>query len=530
MRRAWLVVIGCLVLVGSVVADVKLPSLFADGMVIQRETKAPVWGWADPGEKVQISTSWGAKARVTTGDDGRWSVKLKTPKAGGPFTITVTGNNSLTVNDVLAGEVWFCSGQSNMDFPLKAIAKDAREEKYRPVSDYVRNEVETASDPLLRHIEVPNTPSPYEKKMDFKGRWVSCSPATNPDISATAYFFGRELREKLGVPVGLVECAWGGTRIQPWISEETYRADPDMSAHYDREMAELNRRSDAWSLEEARKQHQAALKEWKANGQKDGRPRMDPDPAKDKQWSATLHKGMVSAVIPYAIKGVIWYQGESNAKYMTEYYEAYFTTLIESWRKEWGQGKFPFYWAQLANFRDPNDEPLDDSGWASICDQQRRALKLPNTGMAVLNDIGEAEDIHPRNKVDVGKRLALWALAKDYDIEVPAVSGPLYKSHKIRKDKVLVKFDHVGSGLMVGHKNLLDDAVEIDEPLMRFQIAGADRAWKWADAKIVSSDTVEVYHPDIQSPVIVRYAWSENPEGANLYNREGLPASVFTTE
>jgi sialate O-acetylesterase len=513
------------------VADVRLPSLFSDGMVIQRETVAPMWGWAEPGEKVKVVASWGAKAAITAGPDGTWQVMLKTPKAGVGHSITVTGNNSVVIKDVASGEVWFCGGQSNMDFTMKQISGDAREPKYQHLSDYVKREIETANDSLLRHIEVPNMPSPHNKKYDFEGAWKGVEPANTSAMTATGYFFGRELRKHLkDVPVGLLECAWGGTRVQPWISKEAYLADPEMAAHYKRDIAELEKRSEAWNVEDAKKRHKLALANWEANGKKGRRPQVQADPAKDKQWSATLHNGMVSAVVPYAIKGAIWYQGESNDGYMTEYYEDYFSTLIKSWRKEWGRGDFPFYWAQLANFRNPNPEPLEDNGWTSVCDQQRRCLKLPNTGMAVLNDIGEAKDIHPRNKPDVGKRLALWALANDYGVQVPAFSGPLYKSHKIKANKVVIQFDHVGSGLMTGHKNLLDDAVEIDEPLKRFQVAGADRAWKWAEARIVSENTVEVSHPDVANPVVVRYAWSSNPEGANLYNREGLPASLFTTE
>jgi sialate O-acetylesterase len=530
MNKRWIVACIVFAAVSVSLADVKLPSLFTDGMVIQRETVAQMWGWAEPGEKVGVSTSWGAKAVTTAGKDGTWQVLLKTPKAGGPFEITVRGNNSVSINDVLSGEVWLCTGQSNMDFPIKNIAGNARDPKFQPVADYVRLEMETARDPLLRHIEVPSTPSPYEKKYDFDGQWVSVSPETNPNITATGYFFARELRKQLDVPVGLVECSWGGTRVQPWISKDTYLADPDMAEHYKRDMADLEKRSKAWNPASASEKHKAALAKWETEGKKGRRPRMQLDPAKDKQWSATLHNGMVSAVVPYAIKGAIWYQGESNAGYMTEFYKDYFTTMISSWRKEWGRGDFPFYWAQLAAYRAPNAEPLDEDGWASICDQQRRSLKLPNTGMAVLNDIGEEKDIHPRNKVDVGKRLALWALAKDYGIEVPAYSGPLYKNHKIKGNKVMIHFDRVGSGLMVGHKHLLDDTVAVDEPLKRFQIAGTDRVWQWADAKIVSKNIVEVSHPGIPTPTIVRYAWSSNPEGANLYNKEGLPASMFTTE
>ncbi len=528
MRRVCLVVglfISC-----SVFSDVRLGALFSDGMVIQRETLALMWGWAEPDEKVQVSTTWGAKAATKAGKDGAWQVLLKTPGAGGPFKITVTGNNTVTINDVLSGEVWLCTGQSNMAFPIRSIAGNAKDPKNQPVSDYVRHEMETATDPLLRHIEVPKKASPFEKKHDFEGQWISVSPDTNFKITATGYFFARELRRELNVPVGLVECAMGGTRIQPWISKEAYLADPAMAEYYKLDMAERKKRSDAWDPVKAKEKHQAALAKWKANGKKGRQPRMQSDPAQDKQRPGTLHNGMVSAVVPYAIKGAIWYQGESNVDYMTEHYEDCFSAMIRSWRKEWGRGDFPFYWAQLANHRDPNADPLEEDGWASICDQQRRTLKLPNTGMAVLTDIGEAKDVHPRNKPDVGKRLALWALAKDYGVKVPAYSGPLYKGTKFDGRKVFIQFSHVGSGLMVGNKNLMDDAVEVDEPLKRFQICGKDRVWKWADARIESKDTLVVSHPDIETPVVVRYAWSSNPEGANLYNKEGLPASMFTTE
>ena len=521
------------ILLGAAVveADVRMGALFTDGAVIQRETLAPMWGWADAGEKISITTSWGAKAATTADADGSWQVMLKTVGAGTGHTITVSGNNTVKVSDVALGEVWLCTGQSNMDFTMQGIAGNARNPKDQPVADYVRKEMETANDSLLRHIEVKQRTSPFDKKLNFEGAWVSVSPETNPEITATGYFFARELRKRLpDVPIGLLECSWGGTRVQPWISKATYLADPKKAEYYKLDMAERKKRSDAWNPIKAKEKHKAALAKWEVNGKKGRKPRRQADPATDKQWPATLHNGMVSAVVPYAIKGAIWYQGESNAGYMTEAYEDYFSTMIQSWRTEWGRGDFPFYWAQLAAFKAPNAEPLDDDGWASICDQQRRTLKLPNTGMAVLTDIGEEKDIHPRNKADVGKRLALWALAKDYDVKVPAYSGPLYRGYEIRGNKVLVRFSQVGSGLMTGHKNLMEDTVETDTPLKRFQICGKDRVWKWAEAKIVSKDTIEVSHPEVGSPLVVRYAWSSNPEGANLYNQEGLPASMFTTE
>lgn len=531
MKNAAILVFTLLLGAGPVMAEVRLGALFSEGMVIQRDTLAPVWGWAEPGEKIMVSTSWGAKSAAAAGKDGAWQVLLKTPPAGIGHTITVAGTNRITIQDVASGDVWFCGGQSNMDFTMQAISRDARDTANQPAAEYVRAEMQTARDPLLRHIEVPQTPAPFGKKYDFVGRWVSVSPETSPDITCTGYFFGRELRKHLKeVPIGLLECAWGGTRIQPWISKAAYLADPAKAAYFKDTTASLKKRSEGWNAEQENERYQAALERWTAAGSAGRKPRPRTDPLNDKQHPATLHNGMVSAVVPYAMKGVIWYQGESNREFMCNEYEDYFSTLIRSWRAEWNRGDIPFYWVQLAAYKEPNAKPLEASGWAAICDQQRRCLKLPNTGMAVTTDIGEAKDIHPRNKVDVGRRLANWALEKDYNIDLPAHSGPLYQSHSVEGNKFLITFRETGSGLMVGHKQGLKGAVEVEEPLRRFQISGADRAWKWAEANIVSEKCIEVFHPDIALPVAVRYAWSENPSGANLYNKEGLPASLFTTE
>jgi sialate O-acetylesterase len=237
---------------------------------------------------------------------------------------------------------------------------------------------------------------------------------------------------------------------------------------------------------------------------------------------------MTHSLVPYAIKGAIWYQGESNAGHFQDQYRDRFSAMINAWRERWGQKNLYFYWCQLAQFKAVNAEPIAEDGWVTVCDHQRLALSLPDTGMAVLNDIGEAEDIHPHNKMDAGKRLSLWALKQAYGRDI-VYSGPLYKESKISGNKVVVTFDSVGSGLMVGSKNLLDPVVETKDPLKRFQICGADNRWKWAEAKITGKDTVEVSHPEIAEPVEVRYAWSSNAEGANLYNKEGLPASLFKT-
>ena len=466
-------------------ADVKPAQLFMDNMVIQRETQAPVWGTADSGEQVTVTGSWGESASAVTGEDGKWCVKLQTPAAGGPHTITLKGKNSVEVKNVLSGEVWVCSGQSNMDFTLKLLSKVVRNQKFKSVNDYLRKEIDTADDNLLRQFTVSRSST----RTTLKGEWITTKPEQVGAFTATGYFFGRELRRELKVPVGLIKASVGGTVIEPWIPEEGYQSNKEMTEF---------------------------LK--------------SPHNVPKHQSPTYLFNTMIRPVIPYAIKGVIWYQGESNGKRRPAMYGTNFRTLITFWRSLWGQGNFPFYYAQLANCKGTCVEPVEYSNWALICEQQRRTLSLENTGMAVLNDIGDAKDAHPKNKIDVGKRLAAWAFKRDYGIDLTAWSGPLYKSHNIQDGKVIITFDHVGSGLMIGSKHLMEETKESNDPLKRFQICGKDRKWQWAEAKITGKNTVEVSHADIAEPTIVRYAWSINPEGANLYNREGFPASLFTTE
>ena len=509
-------------------ADVLLNSLFSDHMVVQRETEIPVWGWADPSEHVSVVASWGAQAQVVTNADGTWRVNLKTPKAGGPFTITISGKNTIVINDVLSGEVWLCTGQSNMDFAMAKFVNDARDPKHQPLVEYMRKEVKTVNDDWLRHIEVPQTTSLFEKKTNFEGSWVSANAKGIEKITATGYFFAKELRKNLNVPVGLVECSWGGTRIEPWISEEAYLADENLKDFFEANRKEVNetiKKMDADGYKDTI--YERKLATWKEKGSKGRKPRAFVHPKNSNQTATTLYNGMLSSVIPYKIKGAIWYQGESNAVYRQNEYETSFTTMINSWRADWDQGDFSFYWVQLAACARGNDEA--DKGWATVNDKLRRTLKLPNTGMAVLYDIGEPKDIHPHNKMDAGKRLALWALDKDYNQKVEEVSGPLYKSLKIKKDKIIITFTHAGSGLMVGHKNLLDATVSVNEPLSWFEIIGEDGVWKKAEAKIISKNKIQVWNSSISNPINVRYAWSGNPEGANLYNKEGLPAAVFST-
>ena len=527
--KSLIVIVVLSILPQLLIANVSLNSLFADHMVVQQKTKIPVWGWADPMEKVLVEASWGAKSEVVTGPDGKWTVYLKTPKAGGPFHIAISGKNKIVLNDVLSGEVWLCSGQSNMDFSMSKFTSDSREVKYQPLVEYIREEVKTANDPWLRHIEVPQTTSLFGKKNNFKGNWRSVNADEIGKITATGYFFAKELRKQLNVPIGIVECSWGGTRIQPWISEEAYKANEDMKSYFEQDRLKAKKRIVEMNAEGyVDTVYQNKLKLWQANKKELRKPYPSGHPEKSKQMPATLYNGMLSSIIPFAVKGVLWYQGESNSHSIENEYEKYFTTLIKSWRAEWGQGNMPFYWAQLASYHVPDER--SDNGWAMVNDQLRRTLKLRNTGMAVLYDLGEAKDVHPHNKMDTGKRLALWALRKDYNVKVPVVSGPLYKSHKIVDASIVIKFDQVGSGLMVGYKDLLEKTVPVDSSLTWFEIAAEDGIWKSAKAKIISKNKIEVSNREITEPTKVRYGWSSNPAGANLYNKEGLPASIFTSE
>ena len=509
-------------------ADVTLNAIFSNHMVIQRETEVPIWGWADVGEQVEVVGSWGNKATVVTGKDGKWRVDLQTPKAGGPYKITISGKNRIEINDVLSGEVWLCTGQSNMDFELSKFVNDAREPQYQPLVEYIRNEVATANDDHIRHIEVLQTTSLFKPQTNFEGHWISANPEQIGKITATGYFFAKELRKALDVPIGLVECSWGGTRIQPWISEKVYLADKNLKAYYEATMSELKsaiKKADADNFRDTL--YEVKYEKWIAKGRPGSKPN-SKHPLNNMQNPTTLYNAMVNPIIPYKVKGVLWYQGESNSHFFEERYEAYFTTLIKSWREAWGQGTMPFYWMQLAAYKVPDRR--SDLGWAMVNDHLRRTLKLPKTGMAVLYDLGEAKDVHPHNKMDASKRLALWALKNDYGMNVPVISGPLYNSYEVIGDKIQIEFKEVGSGLMVGEKQLLNATVAVDKPLKWFEIKGVDGVWKPAEAHIFSKNKIEVSHPEITDPTHVRYAWSSYPEGANLYNKEGLPAAVFTTE
>jgi sialate O-acetylesterase len=486
-------------------ADVKLPSMFTDHAVLQRDMPAPVWGTASPGEEVTVEIA-GQSHKTKADDKGDWQVKLDPLKVGEPLKLVVKGNNRLERNDILVGEVWLCSGQSNMEFALsRAIDGDL--------------EVSAANHPNIRLVRVkgPGSQKPVE---DFKGQWDVCTPESASGFSAVGYFFGRELNEQLNVPVGLIDDSWGGSSCEAWIRRDRMEGNAvyePLIKKWDDDVKNFD--EEKWKAEWAtyRKAEAEARKAGKPAPKK--RPLADP-PALGNHRPANLYHARLEPVIPYAIRGVIWYQGESNAGRAYQYRDM-FPLMIKSWREDWKQGDFPFYWVQLANF-DPKKSAPGDS-WAELREAQTMTMeKMPNTGQAVIIDIGEGADIHPHNKLEVGRRLARWALARDYGKKF-AYKSPRFDSIQKVDGKILVRFKDVGNGL-----------TKLDaESVQGFAVAGDDRKWHSAEAKIVppgpNANTVEVWSDEVKDPVSVRYGWANNPV-CNLYNDALLPVTPFRTD
>ena len=625
-------------------AQVKLLPIFSDNMVLQQQTQAPIWGESKPNKKVEITTSWDQKKYTIQADEqGKWSTKVATPVAGGPYNITISDGKKVKLSNVMIGEVWICSGQSNMEMPLEGWGK---------IMNY-KKEVSAADHPNIRLLHVEHVTS-TQPESDIKVRdngWQVCSPQTIPNFSATAYFFGREISEKQNVPVGLIHTSWGGTNVESWISGkvlqempdfsnvvEEVRAIPDktaMKAEYLKTLEAWNNRVDegfadgkpvraevslddsnwakmkfpgmveeqglngfdgliwlrrtvdipaSWAgkkvqlilgtiddnditywngqevgrttgytiqrnytvpgklvkagqlslairivdtgggcgmpndlyLRSANGEQISLAGEWKyqvaADARKEGMP--PKDMSENPNLPTSLYNAMIHPLVPYGIRGAIWYQGENNASRAYQYREL-FPLVIENWRKDWGKD-FPFYFVQLANFKPVSPEPVD-SDWAELREAQTRTLSVANTGMAVIIDKGEANDIHPKDKQAVGHRLALIARAKTYGEQIP-YSGPMYHSYEVDGDKIILSFDHTEGGLKSGD----------GKALQGFSIAGRDHKFHWAKAEI-QGDKIVVSSPEVLYPVAVRYAWADNPV-CNLYNGAGLPASPFRTD
>ncbi|HUT09035.1 MAG TPA: sialate O-acetylesterase [Thermoguttaceae bacterium] len=435
-----------------VLAEIRLPAIVGDHMVLQREQTPPIWGWADPGEMVAVTIP-GQSVTAKAAEDGRWQVKLAELEPGAPFDMAVTGSSGskVIVKDILVGEVWVCSGQSNMEFPVSRALEPEKE-------------IAAANFPKIRLFIVQRKKSP-QPETDCVGSWAECSPDSVPGFSAVGYFFGRHLHRELDVPVGLIKTSWGGTPAELWTRREVLAADP-------------------------------ALEPLAQRG-------------------SELYNGMIAPLIPLAIRGAIWYQGEANCSRAYQY-RTLLPAMIGNWRTDWGQGDFPFGIVQLAPFRYGR---LDPACCAELWEAQLLTLKnVPNTGLAVTTDIGNVSDIHPTNKQEVGRRLGLWALATVYGKEDLVYSGPIYKSMEIEGNRIRLQFDHVGGGL----------ASRDGRPLSHFTIAGTDREFHPATATI-DGDAVVVQSNDVEKPIALRYAWRDDAE-PNFGNQEGLPASPFRTD
>ena len=505
-----------------------LSALFSRHMVMQRGAAVPVWGWA--GSRETVTVTIGGQTKVATADEnGKWMVRLDPMQPGAPRTMTVkAGTRTEEVGDILLGEVWVASGQSNMAWPLKHAQDGA-------------TEIASASYPRVRFFNVASgvsprgpsdhLPAPHPAKPD-ENVWTAVSPATAGNFSAVAYFFARNLHRALdNVPVGIVVNAVNGSPIEAWISREAYRRDPDLKAiadYYDG-LAHYIESTPSGRKEAAdvAAEYDARQAKLRASGKAPMWPTKYRPPTALPGFGSTLYNAMVHPLAPYAMRGVIWYQGEAQGRRGQEYRDL-LRLLITDWRRQWGQGNFPFVYAQLPNWARANPEP-ENSEWALIREAQLLALKLPETAMAVTIDIGEAANLHPGNKRDVGDRLALAARGMAYG-SATEYSGPIYRAMKVEGQAIRISFDHVGAGLMVGRKTGYGPAVDDKGArLAHFAIAGEDMKFTWADARI-DGDTVVVSSPAVTRPVAVRYAWATNPAGSNLYNRDGLPASPFRTD
>ncbi len=636
----------------SLSAKIALPAIFSDDMVLQQQTNAPIWGKATPGKKVEIMTSWNKKTYSTTADsEGNWKMQLSTPSAGGPYSITISDGQQTVLNNVMIGEVWLCSGQSNMEMPLAGWGKIWNYEQEIAAADY----------PNIRllHADRNCSTQPLSDLKVSKGGWQVCSPATIAGFSSTAYFFGRNLHQNMNrVPIGLIHASWGGTIAEAWTSGESLEMMPDFKEAVQQISSNTNQQSEA--------EYQEKLKQWNEqfnaadNGLKNNIPAWADPHWNDDDWATmklpgvweqqkgltnldgivwfryrfdvpasminkdleltlskiddndityfngtpigatqgaslarkytvpahlvkngqavlsirvtdtggnggvygedknmtlrtqadstnvislannwkykisvdmsqlppapvspnnpnrptVLYHAMIHPIVPYAIKGAIWYQGESNAGRAYQYREL-FPLMIQDWRKQW-RSDFPFYFVQLANYMERQPDP-QESDWAELREAQLRTLHLKNTGMAVTIDIGDANDIHPKNKQEVGNRLALAARAKTYGENI-AYSGPVYKTYSIENSRIRISFDQTNNGLKT----------KDNQPLKGFSIAGPDHQFHWADA-VIEGDQVVISSPAVSFPIAVRYAWGNNPE-CNLVNGAGLPASPFRTD
>ncbi len=461
----------------NVIAEVRLPLIFSDNMVLQRNQQIPVWGWASPGEKITVTLNK-QKSTTKAGKDGKWRVNLKQEAAGGPYTLTVKGKNQLAVKDVLIGEVWLISGQSNMEMHVEHSA----DKRYVPDMRDAKNE-------KIRHFKIPNTVSENPAEDVKGGEWSLGNDSDRVrSFSSVGYFFALKLYEELKVPIGLINASWGGTVVETWISREALDQSPEFAGRVRKTFDQVKAEAKGGEI-------------WPNN------------------YPSLLYNGMINPVIPYAIKGALWYQGESNASRAMEYRKS-FPLMINDWRSRWKQGDFPFYFVQLASFENYGGTGNSTTGstWAELRESQTETLSLPNTGMAVTLDIGDSKDIHPANKKDVGLRLAAIAISKSYG-KGGEYSGPVYQSLQVDGNKAVITFSR-NEGLFIKDNYGY---------LKGFEIAGADQKFYYAKAEIKDGKVV-VWNKNVAVPVAVRYGWCDDMPEANLYNGADFPAVPFRTD
>lgn len=502
-------------LVSALSAEIKLPAVIGDHMVVQQDKPVAIWGWAGKNEQVTVRFD-GQEKKAVAGADGAWRVAFDALKAGGsPLELTVRGAKGpdIVVKDILVGEVWLCSGQSNMEWAMGWLPN--------PVPQLLR-----ADHPAMRLFLVPKRTADRPRD-DVKAGWEPCTADSARPFSAVAYYFGLELHKRLGIPVGLIESAWGGTDIEPWTPPSGFAALPDLKTLLDKQEAKyaefqgvLGRALPNWEAW-ARDTRKALAA--KAPIPAEPEPAFPTNPYDNPQAPTTLYNGMIHALTPFAIRGAVWYQGENNRNDGL-LYEKKMEALIRGWREVWKLGDFPFYFVQLApynypyNRETPSGDIPDFLRLPLIWEAQANALRLPNTGMAVITDIANLGDIHPANKRDVGYRLSLWARAKTYGEKSLVFSGPLYKSMTVDGNLARLSFDHIGGGLISND----------GQPLKWFEVAGEDRVFYKAEAEI-AGDTVVVWSARVPSPKAVRFGWHQLAV-PNLANKEGLPASPFRTD
>jgi sialate O-acetylesterase len=487
--------------------SLSLPSIFADNMILQREASIPFWGTALPGQRIVVTLN-NQTQQATADNDGKWSLRLSPVSAGGPYSVTIITKDTIVLKNILIGDVWIASGQSNMEMPI------APNKYFSGIKNY-EEEISNANDSLLRIFSVDKNSVVEQPQSEMTGQWLEANPTNAGKFSAVSYFFGKNIRKSLNIPIGIIHTSWGASPAQAWTSAKVLSADPD-----------FQKLVNDWKKLD--NEYQAKVLAYKKDSADAAKPFSVGDtsflkkqvkapeyPVLLQKRPSSLYNGMLFPLIPYAIKGVIWYQGEGNES-DPKLYEKLFPAMITNWIGDWGQGDFPFLFVQLAGYKKRQTEPSEE-GWARLREAQTKALKLPNTGMVTAVDIGEENDVHPKNKQEVGYRLAQCALAEVYGKNT-RYSGPIFDKMRITKNKMYLSFRHADGGLMIQNSDTLKG----------FGICGPDKKFVWANA-VIKGKQVILSNPGINNPIAVRYNWANNPVG-NLYNKAGLPAMPFRTD